>query len=155
MTEPAPVTVHEPGADRAGRGPAHWIGLVLGGLLVLVGIRGALGALDVSEWRGLVTWLVGIDLAVDLVALPLAAVVGIVVVAPLPGWLRVPVRSGLFASVMVMIVAWAPLQSTASVTDNPTIQPLDYGTAVLTLLGVIWLVVALWAGARLSYGRRS
>ena len=61
--------------------------------------------------------------------------------------MRAPVRAGLFASAVVILVGWAALRGYGRdhVPDNPTVDPLDYGSAVLTVLAVIWGAVAVWA----------
>ena len=33
--------------------------------------------------------------------------------------------------------------------DNPTVQPLDYATAVMTVVIVIWILAAVWLAVRL------
>lgn len=40
------------------------------------------------------------------------------------------------------------------VPDNLSVQPLDYTAAVLTVLAVVWAVVAVWLAARLTHVRR-
>jgi len=43
---------------------------------------------------------------------------------------------------MVLLVGWLPLVG-SSETDNPTIQPLDYGPSIATVVAVIWVTVLL------------
>ena len=58
-------------------------------------------------------------------------------------------RAGLFASFVVVLVGWAPLRGYGrdQVPDNPTVGPLDYASAIATVLVVVWLLVAAWIAA--------
>ena len=76
--------------------------------------------------------------------------------APCPAACSAPVRAGLFASIVVILVGWAALRGYGrdQVPDNPTVDPLNYGTAVLTVLLTVWAAVALWAGFAIRRSRR-
>lgn len=54
-----------------------------------------------------------------------------------------PLLWALYTSVMVLLVAYAPLRGFGRRPDNPSLLPLDYATATLTVLGVVWAVSAL------------
>jgi hypothetical protein len=56
------------------------------------------------------------------------------------------VRAGLFASAVLLLVAWPALRGYGRdhVPDNPSVAPLHYGTAVATVLAVVWVAVAVW-----------
>ena len=131
--------------DGSPGGARFWTGVVLGwalmgfGLALLVLDGGVGRVLDVG------TWVVGLDLAHDLVLAPIATLVAVGVLAVVPrGW-RAPLLAGLGATVVVLLLAW-PLLGGYGRTDNPTELPLDYPTAVATVLGVVWGLVALWFG---------
>jgi hypothetical protein len=103
---------------------------------------GPVGALEVAAWV-----LAG-NVAHDVLIAPLVCVIGIGLAQAVPEPGRTPVRSGLVASALVVAVAYPALRGFGRRADNPSILPLDYGTAVLTVLGVIWGLVAVWIAAR-------
>lgn len=138
---PAPAT--PPGDDASPDGAGFWIAVGVGWALIGFGLArlvldGGFGhVLDVG------TWVVGLDLVHDLAFAPVATVVAIGVLVVVPrGW-RAPLLAGLGTTVVVLLLAW-PLLGGYGRTDNPTELPLDYPTAVATVLGVVWGLVALW-----------
>jgi len=144
------MTVHEPpasgGDDISVRG--LWTGLAIGGPLMVFALWGLFAESAATDPPAFARWFVGGVVVHDLVLAPLVCAAGILlgrVVAP--PWLA-PVRTGLFASAVVLAVGWAPLWGTGRdrVPDNPSVQPLDYGPAVATVLALVWLGVAAWAG---------
>jgi hypothetical protein len=135
----------EVGSSRHGRG--YWIALVVGVFVMAVAVGGAYSDLSLSSFGSWGIWVIGADLVNDFVVLPVVAVIG-VGLARLPlGRFRAPVQAGLFASAMVLVVAFPALTDKAA-SDNPTIQPLNYATATLTVLAVVWAAVALWSVVR-------
>jgi hypothetical protein len=134
--------------DRHGAG--FWIGFVIGGAIVAYGIRGVLTAPGGLRLADLARWVIGADLVHDFVLVPVAIGIGAVAVRLSPAALRPPLRFGLVASGVVVLLGWAPWRGygAALVPDNPTVQPLDYTSAILTVLAVIWLGAAGWALAR-------
>jgi hypothetical protein len=48
----------------------------------------------------------------------------------------------------VVLIAWLPWAGTADGVGNPTIQPLDYTTATLSVLAFVWLAAGAWAASR-------
>jgi hypothetical protein len=68
---------------------------------------------------------------------------------------RRPVRAGLFATFVVVLVGWAPLRGYGRdrVPDNPTVDPLDYATAIPTVLTVVWLFTLGWIAVAVRRGR--
>jgi len=127
-------------------GPAFWTGLAVGGTVVAFGIVGLVSTTDLANGLDVGVWVVGADLVHDLVLAPIAVVVSIVLarLVPLP-W-RAPVRAGLATSAVLVIVAVPPLLGTArdTVPSNHTVQPLDYPSALLTVLGIVWAAAGLW-----------
>ena len=125
-------------------GVGFWIGLALGtpvmvyGAYELVQQVGWPRAFDVAKWLG------GGLLLHDLVLVPIVlALVWVVgrIASPL---VRNPLRTGILGSALIVAIGWPALRGYGYHSDNPTIHPLDYGTAVLTALGLLWGAVALW-----------
>ena len=145
MSTPTAVTEREdPPA-----GLAFWIGLGFGGALVVFGIAGLLSTTDLGNGFRVGTWVVGADLVHDLVLAPIAVAASVLLtrLVPLP-W-RAPIRAALATSAVLLIIAVPPLLGTAhdSTPNNPTVQPLDYPSAVATAIGVVWAAAGLWVVA--------
>ena len=141
------------GHDRYG--PSFWIGLGAGGLLMAWGAWLYLDTTpDVSRRLDLLRWLVGLDVAHDLVLAPAVVLVGVAVRRWVSRRWLAPVQAALIVSASVLLVALLPLRGTARMTGNPTIQPLDYRSATLTVLGAVWAVAAGWGLLRSEVGRQ-
>lgn len=142
--------------DDTPAGAVFWIGAALGIAIMAFGIRGVFGQSRGTRPFDLATWVIGADLIHDLVIAPLVVLVGIVVVTTVGTRWRAPIRAGLLASAIVVAVGWAPLRGygRATAPDNPTIQPLNYATAVLTVLAAIWVVVTVWVAVEV-WGTRT
>jgi hypothetical protein len=101
-------------------------------------------------------WLVGADVAHDFVLAPLACLIGALVARALPRWCRAPVQAALLTTGVLLIVIFPALRGYGrdQVPDNPSVQPLDYTTATLTALAVVWAVASVWAIVRLATSDR-
>lgn len=129
---------------------AFWIALPAGvalmafGVVGLVGDTGLAGATDVGRW------FVGADLAHDFVLAPFACLIGLAVARALPRWCRAPVQAALLTTGILLIVVFPALRGYGRdhVPDNPSVQPLDYTTATLTALAVVWVAAATWLAVR-------
>lgn len=128
-------------ADEHGR--AFWVGLAIGTAVMAWGVRLYLEATpDLARRASFVRWVVGLDLAHDLVLAPVVLGIGLLVARVVPPRLRAVVQAGLIMSGFVVLVGLLPLAGSAN-TDNATIQPLDYGPSVLVVLTGIWVAMAL------------
>ncbi|MBK5287235.1 MAG: hypothetical protein JJE46_02090 [Acidimicrobiia bacterium] len=137
-------------------GPGFWIGLIVGGAVMAFGVRGVFMDSRGTRPVALAGWIVGADLVHDLVIAPIAVAVGWTIGRLVPrGW-RTPITTGLVATGVVLVVAWPALRGygRAVVPDNPSVQPLAYGTAVAWVLGAVWIGVAIWLVIR-WWGARS
>ncbi len=128
------------------RGPGFWVGFAIGSAVMAFGLAGLLDNADAVHPAEFAKWFVGADLVHDFVVAPVVLVVGAVLVRAVRMPWRVPLQAGFVASAIVLAVAWAPLRGygRAVVPDNATVQPLDYSTALLTVLAVVWAAVAVW-----------
>jgi hypothetical protein len=134
--------------DSSEHGTGFWVALVIGGAVMAIAVRGAIDSLTLASFGSWGKWLIGLDLLNNFLILPLVALVT-VVISRLPlGRCRAPVQAGLFASAIVLAVV-GPCLAGLSASDNPTIQPLDYMAATLTVLAVVWAGMGLWAARRL------
>lgn len=137
-------------------GPRFWVALVVGALIMGWGVALFLEATPATEARrSFVVWLVGADLAHDLLLAPVVAVVAWLLARVVPARWWPPVAAGLVISAFVVLLALLPLRGSADVSGNPTIQPLDYRTSTLTALGLVWAGVALGTLGLVAWRRRS
>ena len=122
-------------------------------------ILGALGLLrDVSLRRAgqIAAWVVAADVLHDFVLAPLVCVLGLVIARRVaPTW-RWPVRAGAIGTALVLALAYPALRGFGRETapGNPSVLPLDYPTAALTALGIVWGLAVLWALADTTSKRR-
>lgn len=137
-------------------GPVFWIALVVGGaIMVNFGLKGVWRDLHVATTRlSFAKWVVGADLVNDLLVLPLACAVAWAVSRFAPPRLRAPLLFGLFATAVALFVAYNPLRGSAAFKHNATVQPLDYTTATLTVVGVVWVLAFLWGATSTILARQ-
>ena len=123
-----------------------WPCAIIGGAICLYGLHGLIGALNGIISRQFLQWFVGADLAHDLIVAPAACAVGLIVARLVPASARAQVRAGLFATAIVIAIAWAPLHGYghASAPGNTSVEPLNYATAVATVLVVVWALAGGW-----------
>lgn len=137
-------------------GRAYWIALPIGVALMVFGIVGMVGDKGIATSVNIGAWLVAADVAHDLVLAPAACLIGAVIARVLPHWCRAPVQAALLTTGVLLIVAFPALRGYGhdQVPDNPSVQPLDYTTATLTTLAVVWVGAASWATVRLASAGR-
>jgi hypothetical protein len=137
-------------------GRAFWIALPIGAALMAFGAVGLIGDAGVGAGAEVGGWLVGADVAHDFVLAPLACLVGAAVARALPRWCRAPLQAALLTSGVLLIVVFPALRGFGrdQVPDNPSVQPLDYTTATLTALAVVWATAGVWLVVRLATAAR-
>lgn len=129
-------------------GRAFWIGLAIGTEVMMWGGWLYLDATPDGRRRvSFVSWIVGLDLAHDLLVAPVVVGLGLAVGRLVPARMRAVVQAGLIASGFVLVVGLLPLVGTYP-GDNPTIQPIAYVPAILIVLALIWAAVGLAAVVR-------
>ena len=135
---------------------AYWITLPTGVALMAFGIIGMVGDKGIATSVDIGAWLVGADVAHDFILAPLACLIGAVVARVLPRWCRAPVQAALLTTGVLLIVVFPALRGYGRdhVPDNPSVQPLDYTTATLTALAVVWAIASVWAILRLAISDR-
>ena len=149
MTAPAKTT-----ETSARAGASFWIALAVGGGIMAFGFRGALDQL--SSFPDVARWVIGADLIHDFVIAPIAVGIGWAVGRVVSMKWRAPIQAGLMATAITVAIGWPGLRGYGRhlVPDNPSVQPLNYATAVGTVIGIIWAVVAIWLVTRAMTQRR-
>jgi hypothetical protein len=132
------------------------VGLAGGIPLMAVGIANFAANFNATDFRSFLRYYVGGDIVHDLVVAPIVAVIGMVVIRRAPAITRPPLRAALFGSAVVVAVAWPALRGYGRMRtpDNASVQPLNYATAVGTVVGVVWVISALWLGVIWFRARR-
>ena len=137
-------------------GRAFWIGLALGTAVMGVGLFGLLDGTRLASARDVVTWVIGADLLHDLVVAPLVCLIGLGLARAVPLPWRRPLQWGIMTTALVVAVGFPALAGYGRdrVPGNETVLPLRYGTAVGTVVGVIWALAAVWAASIARRRRR-
>jgi hypothetical protein len=91
---------------------------------------------------GVVPFLLGLVVAHDLILMPVAIGVGVLVLRYVPPWGRSSIQGGLFVSAVVFAFALPFLIGAGRPPDNPSKFPLNYGLGLAIVLGAIWLAAA-------------
>ncbi len=154
MTAAADRAAPTPPTERAG--VTFWIAFVIGAGVMAYGIRGLVTDLEDSSVE-VAKWVIGADLLHDLVLAPIAVAVGWTINRIVPSRWRAPLQAGLAATGVTLLLGWPGWRGYGRhlVPDNPSVQPLDYTTAILTVLAVIWTAALIWLGLRLAGDRRA
>lgn len=138
-----------------GHGPSFWIATVVGGAIMVYGVHGLVAQAGTDSASAVGRWIVGADVLHDALLAPVAIAIGWLAGRLVPGPARVPLQAALLATGVVLLVAWAPLRGygRAVVPDNPSVQPLDYTSAVATVLALVWGIASVWVGLRIRRAR--
>ncbi len=125
-----------------------WAGVVLGGAVVGWGVFGLLESRDVSvtgvNLRPWLIWFLGAVIVHDAVVAPLVHLVGSGVRRLRPVALRTPLQIGLALTALLVLFSFPLLRGYGVGTQpgNASVQPVDYATSLLVLLGVTWTLAA-------------
>ncbi len=121
-------------------GRTFWVAVAIGAAVMVYGALGLVSDAGFGATTSVAAWLAGADVANDFVLAPLACLVGAALARVLPGWCRAPIQAALLTTGVLLIVVFPALRGYGrdTVPDNPSVQPLDYTTATLTALAVVW-----------------
>jgi len=136
--------------DQEPTGTGFWIGLALGTPLM---VYGAVELIAQSGWDrslGVARWFAGGVLLHDLVLVPLLLAVVWAIGRWTPQSVHTPLRVAALGTALVVAIGWPGLRGYGNKPDNPTIHPLDYGRAVLTLLALLWGAALVWSTWRIA-----
>ena len=124
------------------------IGLALGLPVIGYGIRGAVVDAADTHPPELARWVIGAALVHDVVVVPLAAAVALLARRFTPPHAWPPVRAGLAATAILVLVAWPFVRGYGRDPTNPSLLPRSYGAGLAAAIGIVWLAVAAWAAWR-------
>jgi hypothetical protein len=117
--------------------------LIVGWGVMLVGARSALNDARDAHPFALLVHIVTFDLAHDLVVAPLAFVVAWIVGKIIPPRFRGPVRAAIATSVLVLAFSYPLVRRWGKRPTNSSTLPLAYGTNVVLLLVMVWVVALI------------
>jgi hypothetical protein len=137
--------------DVPGRG--FWVGLALGTPVMLYGTVELVRQAGWSRAFGVARWFGGGILLHDLVLVPIVLAVVWVVGRWTPPVVHTPLRAAVLGTALVVALGWPGLRGYGNKPDNATIHPLDYGSAVLTLLVLLWVAALVWSAVRVARPR--
>ena len=137
-------------------GAGFWVALAGGWALIGYGIALLVRGGGAGRVRDVGVWIVGLDLAHDLVLAPLTLLLAVAVSRVVgPRVARGPLLAGLGATTVVLLLSWPLLGRYGADPRNPTVLPLDYPVAVATVLAVVWGLVVAVIAARVVVARSS
>lgn len=130
--------------DDGGRHRSFWISVVVGAVLIWVGASYLWDAQQ-ENLRSIATWFVGGALALDLLVVPVAAVVGLGLRRIVPAWSWPALRAALLATAVLAAYSWPLVTDRGGQPGNPTLRPRDYDRGLLVALVAVWTVTAVAA----------
>jgi hypothetical protein len=132
-----------------------WTCFVVGAGIMAYGVIGLLDSTSLSAARSVALWVVGADLLHDLLIAPVVCLLGFVIARVAPAAWRWPVRAATLTTALVLAVAYPALRGFGRdrVPDNRSVLPLDYPTAIATVLAVVWVIALIWGLASSRRGR--
>ena len=126
--------------DQHHLGLVFWLGLVIGGAVMAFGIRGALADLGPDNPFKLATWVVGLDLAHDLLLAPAVVIIGLLLARVVPAPARGPLRAAAGLSGIVVLFSIPLITAWGRRAGNSSTLPLNYAHSVLIVLAAMWIV---------------
>jgi hypothetical protein len=139
--------------DRTGTG--LWVGLALGVPLMAYGAWQLVRQISLDRALTVGVWVGGGALVHDALIAPLIILVVWLTGRLLPAPYRNAVRAGVLGTVLIVALGWPALAGYGNHPDNRSIHPLDYGTAVMTAVAVLWAVVVMHTLWRYRSRRRT
>jgi hypothetical protein len=126
------------------------VGLAVGLPVMAYGGRGMLIDADRTHPAELARWIVGAAVVNDALVVPLAMGAAWLArrVTPARAW--PPVRSGLLATGVVLLVAWPFVRGYGRDPTIPSLLERNYAVGVTAAIGATWVAVAVWIAVSIA-----
>jgi hypothetical protein len=131
-----------------------WLGAAAGLAFIVAGARGLLHDRAATQPSDLMKWLLGAGIVHDAVIAPIVVLAAWITGRAVPAPARTPIRLGLAATALLVVLTWPLVQGWGRRTANPSALPLDYGRNLIATLVGLWAVVIVFAVVRLRGARR-
>ncbi|OHV33387.1 MULTISPECIES: hypothetical protein [Pseudofrankia] len=135
---------------------------VLRGVLVVVGlavigygVHGLLTMTRATHPPQAARWLIGAVLVHDLVAVPVTAIMGLLLTRFVRAPYRAVAQGALLVSATVALASLPLWRGYGGSPDNPTVNPLPYGRNLAIVLGAVWAGAAVVIAVRAMRARRT
>jgi len=132
-----------------------WAGLAIGAPLVGFGIVGLVHNSSVSRVWSVGFWAGGLLALHDAVIVPLVLAVVWAIGRVAPAQYRAPARFAVLGTALAVALAWPGLHMLGNPSHNPTVHPLDYGTALAWVVAAVWGTALVWAVVSATRARSS
>jgi hypothetical protein len=126
------------------------VGLAVGLPVIAYGVRGMLVDADRTHPAELAGWIVGAAVVNDALVVPLAMGAAWLArrITPARAW--PPVRSGLLATGVVLVVAWPFVRGYGRDPTIPSLLERNYAVGVTAAIGATWVAVAVWIAVSIA-----
>ncbi len=130
------------------RGPVFWVGAAAGWALIAWGVLGVVRHRVDTRPADLVRFVVGGIVIHDLMVVPLALVVALVVARTVPRQPRRWVQAALVVAAPLALLAYPLVRGYGRIPGNPSVLPHDYATNLVIVLASVVTLTALMAAIR-------
>ena len=134
----------EPSTSRV----APIVGVIVGLPLLVVGVLGAVADGDRTKPFELARWVVGADLAHDLVLAPVVVGVSWLVGRIVPPVARGPVRWAAATTGVLCLIAWPFVRGYGRNETVPSLLDRNYATGLAAYVAAIWFLALVWIAVR-------
>ena len=126
------------------------VGLAVGLPVIAYGVRGMLVDADRTHPAELAGWIVGAAVVNDALVVPVAMGAAWLArrITPARAW--PPVRSGLLATGVVLLVAWPFVRGYGRDPTIPSLLERNYAVGVTAAIGATWIAVAVWIAVSIA-----
>lgn len=118
--------------------------IVLGIATAAYGIWGAIDNGGRTHPLELTGWVVGADLAHDLLLAPVVAAVSWLVARTVPTTAQHPIRWALATSGVLALIAWPFVRGYGRNASVPSLLDRNYGRGLIVYLAVVWFAAGIW-----------
>jgi hypothetical protein len=126
------------------------VGLAVGLPVIAYGGRGMLVDADRTHPSELARWIVGAAVVNDALVVPLAMGAAWLARRMTPARAWPPMRSGLLATGVVLLVAWPFVRGYGRDPTIPSLLERNYAVGVAAAIGATWIAVAVWIAVSIA-----